>query len=306
VRVHFTALLLVAGAGVRIYGQERVTVAPRPRPAPPKAARANLRLDVRMVQIPVTVTDLRGSPVLGLASENFRVFEDDLERPITSLSVSDAPISAGIVFDSSRSMKRRIDDSRAAVDQFLRTSGDADDFFLVRFSDRAELLSSFTNKPDEISQALKPVEAKGWTALVDAICLATHQVRKGTHQRRILLVLTDGNDNNSRYSEGELISMLREADVRVYAVSIVDRSRFLQKIADETGGRAICVRKMSDLPDAMEELSRQIRSEYVVSYTPAEFQNDGRYHRVRVEVRPPAGMARVYSSWRRGYMAPGE
>jgi Ca-activated chloride channel family protein len=259
-----------------------------------------------MVQIPVTVTDLRGSPVLGLGSGNFRVFEDDLERTITSLSVSDAPISAGIVFDSSRSMKRRIDDSRAAVDQFLKTSGAADEFFLVRFSDRAELLAPFTSKPDEISQALKPVDAKGWTALVDAVCLATHQVRKGSHQRQILMVLTDGNDNNSRYSEGELISMLREANVRVYAVSIVERSRFLQKICDETGGRAICVRKMAELPAAMEELSQQIRSEYVVSYRPADFQNDGRYHRVRIEVQPPAGMAKVYPSWRHGYMAPGE
>jgi Ca-activated chloride channel family protein len=273
-------------------------------PEPARSVRVNMRMDVHLVQIPVTVTDLRGSPVLGLTKTNFRVFEDEIERPVSALSVSDAPISAGIVFDTSRSMKPRLHDSLTALDAFFKTSGAADEFFLVRFSDRAELLTPFTRTPDEITLALNGIEARGWTALIDAICLATQQVRKGRHERKVLVVLTDGNDNNSRYSEAELISLLREADVRVYAISLIDRSRFLQKICEETGGRAIWVHHMSDLPTAMNDLSNQIRSEYLVSYNPAELQKDGRYHRVRVEVQPPPGLARVYPYWRHGYRAP--
>jgi VWFA-related protein len=290
--------------GLVNYGQERVVISPRPQPA--RSVRVNMRMDVRLVQIPVTVTDLKGSPVLGLAKTSFRVFEDDVERPVAALSISDAPISAGVVFDTSRSMKPRLHDSLTALDEFFKTSNAADEFFLVRFSDRAEVLRAFTRTPAEITLALNGIEAHGWTALVDAICLAAQQVRKGKHERKVLIVLTDGNDNNSRYSESELLSLLREADVRVYAISLIDRSRYLQKICEETGGRAIWVHKMSDLATAMRDLSNQIRSEYLVSYNPAEVQNDGRYHRVRVEVQPPPGLARVFPYWRHGYLAPNE
>jgi Ca-activated chloride channel family protein len=300
-RYYFASVSLLALA--LAFPQERVAITPRVRP---ERARATLRMDVRMVQIPVTVTDLRGAPVLGLPKTSFRVFENEIEQPITALSVSDAPVSAGIVFDSSRSMKPRLADSRAALDQFLETRGRQDEFLLVRFSDQPELLVPFTSNAADISSPLASVNARGWTALVDAICLATHQVRKGRHERKVLLVLTDGNDNNSRYSEAELVRLLREADVRVYAISLIERSRFLQKICEESGGRIIWVRRMGDLAAAMEELSRQIRSEYLVSYIPPDLQNDGRYHRVRVEVQPPEGMAKVYPAWRHGYLAPDE
>jgi VWFA-related protein len=282
--------------------QDRVAITPRARPESALAAtRANLRLDVRMVQIPVTVTDLRGAPVLGLPAANFRVFDNDAPRPIAALSVSEAPISAGIVFDTSRSMKPRLGLSRAALDQFLRTSATEDEFFLVRFSDKPEMLASFTRSPADILEPLALIEARGWTALNDAICLAANIVGRGRHARRVLLVLTDGNDNNSRYSDAELLSLLREADVQVYAINLIERSRFLQRICEETGGRAIFVHRMAELASAMEDLSRQIRSEYLISYNPAEGRNDGRYHRVRVEVDPPAGSGKVYATWRRGY-----
>ena len=303
-RAPILGLYVAVIGGSVTCAQERVVITPRAHPEPALAMRTNLRMDVHLVQIPVTVTDLRGAPVLGLTQEKFRLFEDDVARPIASLSVSDAPISAGIVFDTSRSMKPRIADSRTALDQFLTTSGPLDEFFLVRFSDTAELASGFTRNPSDLWRAIAGVEAKGWTALIDAVILATQHVRKGKYQRKVLVVLTDGNDNNSRYSEGELLSMLREADVRVYALSIIERSRFLQKICEETGGRAVWVRHMTDLPSAVEELSDQIRSEYLVSYSPAALQNDGRYHRVRIEVQPPPGVAKVYPSWRRGYTAP--
>ena len=268
--------------------------------------RADLRLDVKLVQIPVTVTDLRGKPLLDLGRNDFRIFEDDVEQQITAFSQSDSPISAGLVFDASRSMKSRIQDSRRAAEQFFHTSGPGDEFFLVKFSDRAELVTPFTRNLEAISQRLQSIDAQGWTALLDAIFLATHEVKRAGNQRKALVIFSDGADNNSRYSEAELLSIAREADVRVFAVSLFEHARFLERICDETGGQMIRVNKMTDLPDAMEQLSRQLRSEYLVGYSSKNQPNDGRYHKVRVEVRPPDGMARVRTSWRRGYMAPDE
>jgi VWFA-related protein len=297
----FLACVLAVGA------QDRISITPRARPSPTTAARTpNLRYDVRLVQIPVVVTDPRGKPVVDLPRENFRLFEDDVERQISSFTTDDAPISAILIFDSSRSMKPRIADARAAVDQFLQRSLPGDEYALVRFSDRAEVLNSFTSDLEEISRQLASVEPRGWTALFDALCLGTHQVRKGRNQRKVMVVFSDGADNNSRYSQSELTSLLREADVEVYAISLFEKPRVLERLTEETGGRALWVRKLEDLPEAMETLNRQIRSEYMIGYNPGTIQNDGKYHRIRVEVAPPAGTPKVRASWRRGYTAPGE
>src|SRR4051794_35422083 len=303
----FGLLVFSLGALVcsAILAQDRISISPRSRPTTAAALTyANLRSDVRLVQIPVTVTDLRGQPLIALNRTAFRIFEDEVERQITAFSITDAPISATLVFDSSRSMKGRIGDARAAVEQFLKTAMPSDEFSLIRFSDRAELLTGFTQDTSEISRELGFVEPRGWTALFDAVCLATQQIRKAHNQRRVLVVFSDGGDNNSRYSESELISMLREADVQVYAVSMFERPRSLERIAEETGGRALWVRKLEDLPAAVETLSRQIRSEYVIGYSPGEIPKDGKYHRVRIEVKPPEGVERLRTSWRRGYTAP--
>jgi Ca-activated chloride channel homolog len=296
------ARFLLALCAAILCAQERVAITPRARKEPALAAAgASLRLDVRMVQVPVTVTDLRGMPVLGLPASSFRVFEDESPRSIAAVSVSEAPISAGIVFDTSRSMRPRMEHSREALEGFLKTSAPADEFFLVRFSDKPQLLTHFTRQPDDILSSLASVEAKGWTALNDAVMLAAQTVRKGQHARHVLVVITDGDDNNSRYSDTELVSLLREADVQVYAISLIERSRFLQRICEETGGRSIWVHRLADLPSAMEDLSRQIRSEYLISFRPGDGRDDGRYHKVRIEVDPPEGMSRVFASWRRGY-----
>jgi len=252
------------------------------------------------------VTDLRGKPLVDLHKTDFRVFEDDIEKPISAFFTSDAPLSTGIVFDSSRSMKGRLKDARQSVEQFLNTGSTGDEYFLIRFSNKPELLSGFTLSAEQILGELSGIEAGGWTALNDSIVLAADQMRKAHNQRRVLLVISDGGDNNSRYSVGELTRMLREADVRVYAISIYERSTLLERVCEDTGGRTIRVHKLSELPDAMDQLSLEMRSEYVVGYTPDTQINDGRYHRIRVAVQPPAGMARVHASWRRGYFAPGE
>ena len=299
------ACLLFAAIGGSAAAQT-VSLVSRPRPSATSLPPSNFRVDARMVQIPVTVTDSRDRNVMNLAAGNFRIFDGDVEQQISAFSMTDAPISTGIVFDTSGSMKHRIQESRAAVQQFLQTAVPDDEFFLVQFSDTASLLTPFTRAAAEIERNLGSMAARGWTALYDAVFLSMHQVRRAANPRRVLLVLSDGEDNNSRYSEGEMLSLVREADVTVYAIGLFTKARCLERMAEETGGRMITVHNLTDLPAAMEKLSREIRNQYLLGYFPANVSNDGHYRKVRVEVKPPTGVSPLRASWRRGYYVPGE
>jgi len=265
-----------------------------------------IRLDVKVVQIPVTVTDTWDRPVEGLRPSDFRLFEDDVEQKIVYLSREEAPASVGLIFDASGSMRDKIETSVEAVDQFFETTLPGDEFLLVRFSDTPTLITGFTDDTHEISGCLHAIRPKGWTALNDAIYLGIQKMRAARNSRKALLVLSDGGDNNSRYSGPEIRDLVREADVRIYSIGLqigmLQGGRFLEKISDETGGRMIRVRKLEELPEAMEKLSRDLRSQYLLGYYSTNAQNDGRFRRVRVRVNHPT----VHASWRRGYYAPGD
>ena len=269
-----------------------------PRINPPGAG--SIRLDIKVVQIPVTVTDPLDQPVRGLRKADFHLFEDNVEQEIAYLSTEEAPVSLGLIFDASGSMRNKIETSVAAVDQFFQTNLPGDEFLLVRFSTLPHLVTGFTADTGEISAWLHASQPNGWTALYDAIYLGIQKMKTARNPRRALLIMSDGGDNNSRYSAQEIRSLVREADVRIYSLGLLQSSHFLERISDETGGRMIQVHKMADLPDAMEKLSRDLRSQYVLGYYSKNGQNDGRYRHVRVQVTQPA----VRASWRRGYYAP--
>jgi Ca-activated chloride channel family protein len=298
------ASLIFAAIATSAGAQTTVSLVARPRALVNNLPSSNFRVDAHLVQIPVTVTDYLDRNVMNLTAGNFRVFDGETEQHISSFSMTDAPISAGIVFDTSGSMKRRIQDSRAAVKQFLQTAVPQDEFFLVQFADTASLLAPFTRNPVEIERNLGSMAARGWTALFDAVFLSMHQLRRATNPRRVLLVLSDGDDNNSRYTESEMISLVREADVTVYAIGLFTKARCLEKMAQETGGRMITVHSLSELPAAMEKLSREIRNQYMLGYFPTNAGTDGRFRKVRVEMQLPAGGPAVHASWRRGYFVP--
>ena len=292
---------LIAG---NASAQTAVTLVARPAPSAGRLPPSNFRVDARMVQIPVTVTDALDRNVMNLTAGNFRVFDGDAQQRISSFSMTDAPISTGIVFDTSGSMKHRIQESRAAVKQFLATAVPNDEFSLVQFADSATLLSGFTRNAAEIERPLGSMAAHGWTALYDAMFLSMQQIRRAANPRRVVLVLSDGEDNNSRYTESEMMSLVREADVTVYGIGLFTKARCLERMAEETGGRMITVHSLADLPAAMEKLSREIRNQYMLGYFPSNAGNDGRYRKVRVEVNMPAGSPAVHVSWRRGYFVP--
>lgn len=283
----------------------RVAIDPRPpRERSGTRARSNIRLDVGVVLIPVTVTDPLDRPVTTLGRNNFRVSEDGVEQKVAALSQEDGPISAGLLFDTSNSMRNRIAWSMSALQQFFNTSVPGDEFFLVGFSDEARMLTGFTAEPAEIFAALGLVQPRGWTALLDAICLGIHKMKSAKNSRRTLLVLSDGGDNNSRFTAAEVRSMALEADVRIFAIGLFSRAHPLQELAAETGGRLAEVRNPNDMPGTVLKLSEEIRSHYVLAYTPTNHQNDGKYRRVKVEVAAPLGAPALRVSWRRGYYAP--
>jgi Ca-activated chloride channel family protein len=281
--------------------EHRVTITPRARAGQNSRARSSaIRLDVNVVQIPVTVTDSLDRPIEGLRKDDFHLYEDNVEQEIVYLASEDAPASVGLLFDASGSMRNKIETSVAAVEQFFTTTLPGDEFLLVRFSDKPHLITGFTDDTGEISGWLHSTRAGGWTALHDAIYLGVQKMKKAKNSRKALLVLSDGGDNNSRYSASEIRDLVREADVRVYSISLLQSSRFLESISNQTGGRLIRVRKLQELPEAIEKLSRDLRSQYLLGYISSNPQNDGRYRKVRVLVNQPT----VHASWRRGYYAP--
>jgi VWFA-related protein len=268
--------------------------------------RPNLRIDSALVLLPVTVTDPNDHPIADLAPSSFRVFDDNIEQRIVSFQREDGPASVGFIFDASRSMKGRMDRSIAAINQFLKTLTKGDEFLLIRFSDRPTLISGFTEDSDYILSSLSLVQPEGWTALNDAICLGIQSMKRAKNSRRALFVLTDGGDNNSRYSESEVRSLVRESDVRIYSIGLFERPYFLEKLAMDTGARAIWARKLEDLPKVVEDLSRDFRNQYVLGYSPTLPQNDGKYHDVRLEIVETIKLKALHVFWRRGYFAPSE
>ena len=304
-----TSLIGMAGvpsvfAATDIEGpdQPAVTIAPRARRAPTARDRGagTIRLDVKAILVPVTVTDTWDRPVKGLHKEDFQIFEDNVKQAIISSSIEDAPASVGVIFDSSGSMGNKITPSVDAVEQFFRTTLPGDEFLLVRFADKPQFMGGFTPDIMQVSGWLHSMRASGWTALNDAIYLGIQKMRAARNSRKVLLVLSDGGDNNSRYSTREIRSLVRESGVSIYSISFYQGSRLLENVSDETGGRLIHVHHLSELPDAIEKLSRTIRDQYVLSYYSSSSQNDGKYHRVRVELNQPA----MRVSWRHGYYAP--
>jgi Ca-activated chloride channel homolog len=298
-------LAVLLGRAAAQNSADRVEIVPRKQILRSGRPGADIRLDVEVVMVPVTVTDALDHPITDLSRERFRVLEDGREQTITSFVRNDAPVSLGLLFDSSGSMKNRIDASIAALRELFTTAIQGDEYFVVQFSNHAVLLGGFTSEPDEIFSRLGRVQAQGWTALLDAVALGTKTMRSARNRSRALLILSDGNDNNSRFTESEVRRMVVESDLRVYAIGIVSLPRLLKQLAQETGGKVLLVRNTGELPEVVERLSLEIRSQYLIGYTPGNRTSDGKYRTVRVELVQPAGSRPLQVSWRRGYYAPG-
>lgn len=278
---------------------------------------ADIKVTRQLVLINVSVTDPLNRFVTGLEKENFRLYEDKVEQQIRSFSSEDAPISIGLVFDTSGSMGPKLQKSREAAADFFQTANPADEFFLIRFSDRPELVTPFTTDTDRIQSALTFTQSKGRTALLDGVYLAMNQMKKAHNARKALLIISDGGDNSSRYTESEIKNSVREADVQIYAIGIFEspgaRTRtpeesmgpsLLSDLAEQTGGRSYAVENPSELPDIAAKIGVELRNEYIIGYSPQNQERDGKYRRVQVKLMQPRGLPPLKANFRLGYYAP--
>jgi VWFA-related protein len=302
-------------------GGSPATIAPRPKAAGKEQVlpKANIRVDTTLVLIPVTVTDPMNRFVTGLEKENFKVFEDKKEQEISQFSSEDAPLSAGVIFDCSGSMGHKLEKSRLAVSEFFKTANPEDEFFLIQFNDTANLVQPFTQNLEEIQNRLTFTFSRGRTALLDAVFLGLHAMKRAKNPRKALLIISDGGDNNSRYTEAEIKNLVREADVQIYAIGIYEegpaRSRspeesagpaLLATIAEQTGGRQYEVDNLNELPDVAAKIGVELRNQYVLGYSPQNLDRDGKYRHVVVKVIPPRGLPLLRPFWRLGYYAPSQ
>jgi Ca-activated chloride channel homolog len=305
----------------------RPNIEPRVRPKPgsgpdpedPGERRSNIRVDSTLVLIPVSVMDPMNRSVTGLEKEHFRVFEDKVEQDVLQFSSEDSPITVGVVFDASGSMGAKLQKSRQAVAQFFKTANPEDEFFLIQFNDRPQLVVPLTSSTEEIQNQLTFTNAKGRTALLDGVYMAMKTMRKARNPRKAILILSDGGDNSSRYTESEVRNAVREADVQVYAIGIFEpmsgRGRspeelsgpgLLQELAEQTGGRHFPVENLNELPDVAAKIGIELRNHYVLGYTPKNQERDGKYRRVKVSLKQPPGLPPLRPFFRLGYYAPAQ
>jgi Ca-activated chloride channel family protein len=278
---------------------------------------ANIRVDTNLVLVPVTVTDTLNRFVTGLDQDTFEVYEDRIKQKIVSFGSEDAPLSVGIVFDTSGSMGSKLERSCVSVAEFFRMANPEDEAFLVEFSERPRLSVPFTHNLEEIQNRLIFVQSKGETALLDSVYFALATMKKAHNPRKAPILITDGGDNRSRYTQTEVKNLVKEADVRIYAIGIyetgggryrtpeeVSGPELLRDLAEPTGGRHFVVENMSELPDVTAKIGIELRNQYVVGYTPDNKAGDGKYRKIAVKLIQPRGLPALHAFWRTGYFAP--
>ena len=273
-----------------------------------------IRLNVDMVLVPVTVTDPMNRLVTGLEQDDFQIFENGGRQKIATFASEDAPVSIGIIFDLSGSMSSKLIRARESILQFIKTANPQDEFFVIGFNDRPELIEDFTNSVEDIQARLATVRSGHRTALLDAIYYGLNKMKDARHERKALLVVSDGGDNRSRYTEGELRAQVREADVEIYSIGIFDPyaatpeertgPQLLDDVSEETGGRLLRVDDIADMGDIAEKISTELRNQYVIGFKPKDLTRDGKWRKVKVKVNPPAGLPPLTVHARTGYYAP--
>jgi len=278
------------------------------------------RAHADLVLIPVTVTDDVNRFVLGLQKEDFQLFEDGVEQNVSMFSGEDAPLSVGVLFDKSASMSYKLGSSRDAITQLLNALNKEDEAFLVEFADLATLSVGFTGNTGEIRSVLKNAQASGMTALLDAVNTGLVEMKEAKNSRKAIVVVSDGGDNRSHYTAAQIESLVRAADVQIYAMGVfepvfssaltpeeISGPRLLSEIATQTGGRAFAAAVPGDMPSVATRIAVELRNQYVLGYYPKNKLRDGKYRNVEVRVASPPGLGSPLKvHWRLGYYAPSQ
>ena len=289
------------------------TATPTPAKTPTDPDDTPLRIQTDLVTMTLTVQDDWGRYVSSLSKKNFTIFENDVEQEISFFSEMDSPASIGIIYDVSGSMgSGKIQRARSALQHFMMTSHPSDEYSLIAFNDKVRLLADRTRDGKAVLDKLSNVQTGGSTAFYDAVYLGVDRVIRGSHNKRALLIISDGQDNSSRYSSREVRRYLKEADVIIYSVGIYAGNEgwegfqgqgFLKELSEITGGQAFYPRSDADMDELFERIALELRHQYSVGYIPKDFQQDGKWRKLKAKVTPPRGMPRLTVRGRKGYFA---
>ncbi|MEP6820428.1 MAG: VWA domain-containing protein [bacterium] len=289
--------------------------APSPQKSLSELGQGPVITNTDLITFTVTVTDTYGRYVSGLGKGAFTVLDEKKPQEITFFSDDDAPVSVGVIFDVSGSMNGdKIKRARDALSKFIQTSHNMDEYFLIAFNSRAQLLLDKTRDGNQVLDKLTFVQTKNNTALYDACYLGVEKVQRGAHPKRALLLISDGQDNNSRYTFNELRRVLKESDVTLYGIGILSGSDagsamgmegqgILDELASVSGGKAFFPRSNAEMDDIFEQIALELRHQYSIGYKPLNFTNDGRWHKIKVKVTPPRGLPRLFVRSKEGYYA---
>lgn len=332
----FLALVVLLGLSSYLVAQDvNVHIEPRP-PAAPKPSpdsdnkapdvstdpglKANhgkpFQVDVDLVLVNVTVTDDWNRIVTGLDKDNFAIMEGNEAQKVRTFSNEDAPISLGVIFDMSGSMSDKIEKAREAVLEFMKTANPQDEFFMITFNDRPQLRADFTKSIEDVQGKLVYTVPQGSTALLDAIYMGINKMRDAHNAKKALLIISDGGDNHSRYTQNEIKSMVKEADVQIYAIGIFSLSPIqpeeiagpdlLKEVAQVTGGRMFTINNPNELADVATKIGIELRNQYVLGYRPTNRTKDGRWRKIKVKLIPPKGLPHLNVYSKMGYYAPSQ
>jgi len=307
----FWLVLLFTFCSAIVFSQ-----APKATPTPEPENNPDLPVKIKtdLVTLTLTVTDLYGRYVSGLKKDAFSVSDSNQDQDITFFSDSDAPISVGILFDVSGSMAGdKIQKARKALERFVATNHPSDEYFLIAFNQRAQLLMDRSRDGQAVLDKFTLVKPGGNTALYDAVYLGVDKVSHGAHEKKAIIIISDGQDNSSRYNFSEVRRLMKESDVVIYAVGINDGDAssmlgmqgqaFLEEIASVTGGKAFFPQSEVEMDEIFERIALELRHQYSIGYIPKDFQPNGKWRKVKVKVKPPRGMPRLTVRSRDGYYA---
>jgi Ca-activated chloride channel homolog len=276
---------------------------------------ATLKVDVDLVLVNATVTDTLNRYVSGLSQEHFQIWEDKLEQKIAYFSSEDVPVSLGVIFDVSGSMKDKISTARDAAVTFLKTGNPDDEYFLVEFANRPEVAADFTTDVSKLQNKLIFTPAKGMTALYDAVYVGLEKVKEGSNPKKALLLITDGEDNRSRYTFQNVKDFVKEQDVQIYAIGITDEwnsqlgaghtgRAMIEELTDLTGGRSFFPDSVYELEDICTKIAVELKNQYIIGYHSTNAAKDGKWRKLRMKVNPPKGIQHLNVRAKSGYYAP--
>jgi Ca-activated chloride channel family protein len=268
----------------------------------------HVKVSSRLVQINVTVTDKDNRVVRGLVRDNFTVYDEGAPQNIAHFELEEAPVSVCLIFDASWSMLTKLQKAIEAMKHFLGGARPDDEYCLVRFSDRPQLVAGLSKYPGPVKDSIKAMKLGGATALLDAVLVGMTEIGHAQNRHKALVLVSDGGDNSSRHTESQIDAAVRERDVQIYGIALPAGDhegsrgyRLMQRLSEQSGGQTLRIDTAKDLPGAARKIASAIRHEYILGYYATESHAEGEYRRVTVELRPPNGMSGLHARWRPGY-----